>query len=93
MCLTVIIEAPANDNQATSTPANNNSLPLDATGTNFATNHLRHNNSSYLHSIEPRVLVAARTSGRLAARPEKREYSRPVRESSGESRLKGGDDP
>ena len=33
---TVIIEAPANDNQATSTPANDNSPPLDPTGTDFA---------------------------------------------------------
>jgi hypothetical protein len=30
---TVIIEAPANDNQATTTPANNNSSPLSATTT------------------------------------------------------------
>jgi hypothetical protein len=30
---TVIVEAPANDNQATSTPANDNSPPLDPTGT------------------------------------------------------------
>ena len=31
---TVIVEAPANDNQATTTPANDNSPPITATGTN-----------------------------------------------------------
>jgi len=34
---TVIVEAPANDNQASSTPANDNSPPLAATGTDAAT--------------------------------------------------------
>jgi hypothetical protein len=33
---TVIVEPPANDNQATSTPANDNSPPLDDTGSSTA---------------------------------------------------------
>jgi hypothetical protein len=34
---TVVIEAPANDNQATSTPANDNSPPLASTTTSATT--------------------------------------------------------